>query len=164
MIRNTASMLAAVTLIAAVPPIQAPQVFRSGASGVIVNVSVLDGRRAVAGLTRADFELRDSGVLQSITDASLESLPLDVTFTIDLSGSISPAQQDQLRGAMQQVAVTLRPEDRYRLLSFTRRVREYFGWSAPTTTFDLTAAEPGPSVNTINTALLDAAALTILTR
>ena len=48
----------------------------------------MDGNRPVRGLTAADFELRDDGVVQQITDVSYETLPINVISVLDLSGSV----------------------------------------------------------------------------
>jgi tetratricopeptide (TPR) repeat protein len=59
--------------------------FRAGVSGVIVDVSVFDGRRPVTGLTAADFEVLDDGVPQSATAVQVETIPLDVTLVLDIA-------------------------------------------------------------------------------
>src|SRR3972149_5772932 len=54
--------------LAAIHAIQDPPPrFRSGTESVSVDVLVLDGNRPVAGLSTSAFDLRDSGVRQSIT-------------------------------------------------------------------------------------------------
>ena len=61
---------AALSLLALVPPgallADFLQTFSSRTVGVRVDVLVTHGRMPVGGLTAADFELRDNGVLQSI--------------------------------------------------------------------------------------------------
>lgn len=140
-----------------------PQVFRSTTDGVIIDVAVLDGRKPIAGLVKNDFELRDNGVLQTVLDASSEPLPLDVTFTIDVSGSVSPVQRAQQRQAIQDVVATLVPSDRYRLLTFSTRAHEGVAWSTPATAVALAAMDVPPDMKSPCTALFDAAALTVLT-
>jgi VWFA-related protein len=58
--------------------------FSARTSMVAVDVSVTAGRRPVAGLSAADFELRDNGVLQSVESVSIEAMPLDVSVVLDL--------------------------------------------------------------------------------
>ena len=48
------------------PPPQSGQTFRTAADVVMVDVSVKQGNKPVAGLAVKDFELRDNGVLQRI--------------------------------------------------------------------------------------------------
>ena len=46
-------------------------------------------RRPVTGLKAADFELLDNGVPQEITEVAYERLPIDVTFLLDVSASVT---------------------------------------------------------------------------
>jgi VWFA-related protein len=98
-------------------------VFRAATDLVSVGVSVTKGRTPVAGLTAADFVLLDNGVRQEIEAMSIETLPIDVTFVLDLSGSTASSLKafktsvDRMRGM-------LRPTDRLRLVTFADRVRE----------------------------------------
>jgi len=62
--------IAAATLLLA-PTLGAQQVFRAGTQAVLVDVLVTDRNRPVAGLTTADFELRDNGVRQTIDSVSI---------------------------------------------------------------------------------------------
>src|SRR5215471_17354195 len=64
--------------------------FRAFTDVVSVDVSVKNGRVPVGGLTPADFELRDNGVVQAIDAVSIETVPIDVTLIVDLSGSVVP--------------------------------------------------------------------------
>ena len=59
--------------------------FRGTAAGVVLDVSVFDGRRPVTGLTASNFEVLDDGVPQVATAATVESIPLDVTIVIDVT-------------------------------------------------------------------------------
>ena len=71
-------------------PAQDPApVFRAGADLVTVEASVRRDRRAVVGLTAADFELLDNGVAQEISDVTYEKLPIDVTVVLDVSSSVT---------------------------------------------------------------------------
>src|SRR5262249_49623493 len=118
----------------------------------------------VPGLTRTDFELRDKGVLQEVLDVSRDRLPLDITFTLDVSGSVTPEQHEELVRAIRQVAATLQPIDRYRVVTFNRRAREVVGWSTLATPIDLADAAPAPNINDLDTSVFDATALSLLTR
>jgi hypothetical protein len=103
-------------------------VFRLTTSGVAVDVSVTDGRRAVAGLGTADFELLDNGVPQVITAAALEFIPIDVTLVVDTSASLTGALLAQFKQDVVAIGGMLRAEDRIRLITFATRGADAFGW------------------------------------
>jgi VWFA-related protein len=147
-----ASIVAALALGA---PTLAQQVFRSGVEGVAVSVSVRDGKRPVPNLTARDFKLRDNGVYQTIRDLSVETLPLDLTLTLDVSGSITRPQLDRIERAERQILSGLHPTDRCRILTFTNRTVERAPM-APATPV-LPPLESGGS-----TALYDATAQTLI--
>src|SRR5947207_1349425 len=121
-----------VAALALAVPIAAQQVFRSGVEGVVVSVWVSDGRRPVPNLTARDFQLRDNGVYQVVRDASVETLPLDLTLTLDVSGSIQRPQLDRIERAERQVVNALHPTDRCRILTFTTRTVERAPMAAAT--------------------------------
>jgi VWFA-related protein len=114
-----AVVLGATSLIAAQRP-----VFRSAIDSVTVDVSVRHDNRPVADLTAADFEVRDSGVVQTIDDVSREALPIDVTLVVDLSGSVEGPLFASLRRGMAAVNARLAPGDRARVVTFNEHVRE----------------------------------------
>ena len=66
----------------------AQQTFRSGADGVRVDVHVQVGKKPVAGLTAADFDVRDSGVRQDVQALAIEDVPLSLVLALDVSGSV----------------------------------------------------------------------------
>lgn len=101
-------------------------VFRSGVDGVTVVVSVYRGKQPVAGLTSADFELRDNGVPQQITSISAEKVPLDLTLLLDLSSSVDGPQLERLKTAVLDTAALLLPDDRIRLVAISQVLREVF--------------------------------------
>lgn len=104
------------------PPQPPVSVFRAAADAVSVDVSVQRDRRPVADLKASDFEVRDNGVAQEITDVTYERLPIDVTLLLDVSASVTGNVLDELRRALRQVRADLRPEDRLRLITFNMRV------------------------------------------
>lgn len=64
----------------------------------------------------------------------------DLTFVMDISGSMSGGKMEQARTALRQALSDLRPTDRFRLIAFSSGVREFReGWS-PVTPAMLTAA------------------------
>ncbi|MFQ5702427.1 MAG: VIT domain-containing protein [Gemmatimonadales bacterium] len=56
--------------------------------------------------------------------------PRDITVVVDVSGSMSGEKIDQARAALLQLLSSLQPEDRFRLIGFSNRVRSYHSdWS-----------------------------------
>jgi VWFA-related protein len=115
-----AAIVLAVSSLAA-PAAQTPQ-FRSRTAAVRVDALVTDGRRPIAGLTARDFELRDNGVVQTITDVQHETLPLDIICALDVSGSVEGPPLDHLKRAYRSVIGALEKDDRAALLTFSHRV------------------------------------------
>src|ERR1017187_8079348 len=62
--------------------------FRSAGEPVGGDVAVHDGNKPVTGLMAADFELRDNGVVQTISNLSYATVPIDGRMLVDLSSSI----------------------------------------------------------------------------
>jgi Ca-activated chloride channel homolog len=114
------------------------QVFRSGALGVRVDVSVTDGRNPVGGLQPADFELRDAGVLQRIESARIEDVPLSVLLALDVSQSVEGERLAALKDAARAAVAALKPDDRASLIVFNYAVRQLTPWGA--TNAQLTSA------------------------
>lgn len=115
--------------------LQARPLFRATTSVVSVDAAVLNGRRPVEGLTVADFEVRDNGVVQTIDSVSLDGLPLDVTVVLDLrdiaysvhiSGRSTAVQDATSQGVADtaQLSAVLGPDDRLRIVTATRDVAE----------------------------------------
>lgn len=92
--------------------------FTSGVDVVRVDTLVTSGGRLVRGLKAADFELRDDGVLQEITDVAYESLPLNVIVALDLSGSVAGQPLMQLKDGLLALIGALGTSDRAALVSF----------------------------------------------
>lgn len=92
--------------------------FRAGVSLVRVNVLATDRGRPIAGLTDADFELRDNGVLQHIETVYGEAEPLDVLLAFDRSGSMAGETLGRLGDAALAVLQQLEPDDRAGLVTF----------------------------------------------
>jgi len=108
----------------AVPPAAAQtRRFRSTVAAVRVDVLVTDGRRPVGGLTAGNFELRDNGILQRITDVHFETLPLNVICVLDTSGSVSGRPLAQLKEGVSAVIDALAAGDRAALVTFSNRLQ-----------------------------------------
>lgn len=113
------------------------QVFRSRVDGVRIDVSVKSGNRPVAGLTAADFELRDNGVTQEISTVDTEQLPVDLTLLLDLSSSVDGTTLQRLKTAVRDTAALLKPGDRVRLIAVSQVLREVFRLQARDETMPL---------------------------
>jgi VWFA-related protein len=98
------------------------QTFRSGVDVVRVDALVTEGHKPIAGLSAADFELRDNGVVQSVDAAALQSLPLSLIFVLDVSGSVSGENMRHLRDGVDVILDGLRAGDRAGLVTFSHRV------------------------------------------
>lgn len=118
--RHAACAFALATLLPL--PGSAQQTFKSGVDVVRVDALVTDGRRPIAGLTAADFELRDNGVTQAIDSAQLGTLPLSVIFVLDVSGSVAGQKMWNLNAAVDLFLKGLGDSDRAALVTFSHRV------------------------------------------
>ena len=108
-----------------------PARFRSGASMVAVNVTVVDGRRLVGGLNRSDFEIYEDGVQQQVQFFESRSVPLDVILLLDTSSSMSDKMEvvhQAARGFMKM----LRPGDRGAVVAFADSVNVVQGLTTDT--------------------------------
>lgn len=111
-------------VIAATPAGAQRGVFRSTVDSVVVDVSVRQRGESVTGLAAADFRITDNGVPQVIVDLSRETLPVDVTLVVDLSGSLTGPLVESLKRAIDAVAGRLRPTDRAGVIVFDQHIRE----------------------------------------
>lgn len=96
--------------------------FRTWVDVVTLDAWVHDGGRPLAGLTAADFEVRDNGVPQQVqalgtTDSA------HVIVGLDLSGSVDGETLDRLRGGVRAVTAQLTSRDRLSLFTFGAEVR-----------------------------------------
>ncbi len=101
--------------------------FRSSVDVVSVPVSVTERNRPVAGLSAADFELLDNNVAQDVTLAAVDTLPTDVTFLVDTSGSVNGTALERIKSDVQAMSNLMQPNDRVRLVSFARDAVDVFG-------------------------------------
>jgi Ca-activated chloride channel family protein len=87
---------------------------------------LLGDRAAITVLTHA--QRRDSGfamITVSPPRTHEAPSPRDVTFVVDVSGSMSGRKIEQARAAGRELLGTLRPEDRFRLISFSNDVQDF---------------------------------------
>jgi Ca-activated chloride channel family protein len=96
--------------------------FRSNADAVRVDVQVRQRGRPVTGLTAADFELRDSNILQQIEAVAIEDVPVTLFLALDTSSSVQGPMLDQLKAAARAAVAALRGDDTAALLTFSQRI------------------------------------------
>lgn len=139
-LRSAVSVLACVML-TGVPdarqaPPQQPQ-FEAAADLVEVEVSVRSAGQPVSGLTSADFQLTDNGVVQAIESLEIGSLPVDVSLLVDTSGATNGARNDPRPASRVRTAIAndvrliramLRPGDRLRLVTVDTYARQVVGF------------------------------------
>lgn len=125
----TRASVAAAVLLAGMTS-AAQQLFRVGVDAVRVDVLVRDGDRVVQGLTAADFELRDSGVLQRIDTVSFEETPLSVLLALDTSRSVAGEPLHHLKQAAAAAATSLHARDRAAVLTFSQEIDLAADWTA----------------------------------
>ena len=115
--------------------------FKTGVDAVQVDVAVTRGGRSVTGLAAADFNLRDSGVLQHIDAIALENVPLHLVLALDTSSSVRGEPLMRLKEAARAAAASLRPDDRVALLTFSHVIERRLGFSADTESLDHAIAD-----------------------
>lgn len=96
--------------------------FSSHAVGVRVDVLVTEGQKPVAGLTAADFDLRDNGVLQTIQVVDRSEVPVNAVLALDTSASVAGKRLTDLVAASEALLDGLTPIDRAALTTFSHAV------------------------------------------
>ena len=120
-VRGGGIVAAAVWLLSAASAAQQP-VFSSSTLGVRVDVQVTRGNAPVHGLTKADFELRDEGVRQTIDVIDAADVPVNAVLALDVSASTTGQRLADLTGASQALLDGLKPPDRAALETFNHAV------------------------------------------
>jgi Ca-activated chloride channel family protein len=122
---------------------QAPAVFRSGASLVALNVTVMDSsRRFVPGLRAEDFAVYEDGVQQAVQFFEASDVPIDLILLLDASSSMRdkmPVVHEAALGFLH----TLRDGDRGAVVTFNDSVS-----IAQTLTGDRSALEAAVTATT----------------
>ncbi len=130
MSRVLVSIIVALALGAVSPqtPPQQPQrpTFYGNTALVTVEVSVLSGNKLVRDLAAGDFQIFDNKVAQKVEVLDVESLPVDLTLVVDVSGSVKP-MIEELQLYTREIAAALRVDDRYRLLTFSSEINDRVG-------------------------------------
>lgn len=132
----------ALALLASAAPsaAQAPPVFSARVETVYVDAFVTKDGVAVRGLTAADFELKDNGVVQRVELVTSDSLPLLAVLAFDASASVAGPKLAALQAAGGAFLDSLKPADEAALIEFNEEVR----W----------ASEPTPAKDRVKTSLL----------
>lgn len=112
-----------VLMVVATAALPGAQHFTSRALAVRVDVLVTKGSQLVGGPSARDFEVRDEGVVQTISQVDLEQIPLNLILVFDTSGSVAGDRMRSLLEAGNAVVEGLRDRDRVAVLSFSTRVR-----------------------------------------
>src|SRR5436309_2309275 len=128
--RQCSAPLATIATVLLLCPLAAQQssppqqpTFRAGTRTVPIYASVTDEiGRFVLDLTRDDFELRDDGRIQPITQFTLDVQPLTAIVLLDGSSSMVKAL-DTVVTAADHFVVRLMPGDRARVGSFSSEIR-----------------------------------------
>ena len=114
-------------------PEQPPQTFRTRTDLIHVDVSVRENGRAVTGLRAEDFVVTDNGERQRIDSVEATAVPIDLTLVVDFSGNprglwvpneSSAAALAKLAADVQEIAGSLRSDDRVRLIAIDTRVQQ----------------------------------------
>jgi VWFA-related protein len=101
---------------------QVPE-FRVAVEAAYVDVFVSRGDEPVEGLTAADFELRDEGVVRPVELVAADVLPAQVLLVFDASSSLTGERRTALRRAGERLLAALRPNDEAGLLAFSTEIR-----------------------------------------
>ena len=136
-----ASLVAAWVIVAAAN--QQQSVFKTGVDVVFIDVAVTNHRVPVRDLVSKDFSLTDNGVTQDLEAVSVESMPIDVTLLVDVSGSVESGVLQGLKRAVDDTAQALGARDRVRLLTFSHEIRQLFPYRAGGATANLEMLSAG---------------------
>lgn len=115
--RHLAIAGAVVLLMTTETTAQAPT-FRTRVESVRLDLLVTDADRPITGLTAGDFDIEDSGVRQTVDYVSVDTIPINLVLTLDMSESVAGTALEQLRQASKNVLGGLRSGDQAALLTF----------------------------------------------
>jgi VWFA-related protein len=100
----------------------APPVFGVSVDAVKLDVTVKRAGRAVMGLTAADFEVRDDGVVQEVELVAAEDRTLHAVLVLDTSSSVAGARLASLQAAASAFVAGLAPQDAASVIVFSHRI------------------------------------------
>ena len=145
----------------AAAPESGDAVFRSGVALVRVDAQVVQGKRAIEGLTKGDFQVFDEDRIQPVEYFGREAEPLWIVLLLDVSGSMHK-RLDEMAAAARQALRTLGPEDRVSVIFFGRLTHVALDFTAnpqdaaPVIGQGRTAKQVGAGTN-INPSVIEAA-------
>jgi Ca-activated chloride channel family protein len=118
------------------PARQQPQAtFKSGVEVVTVSVAVRDDEgKVIHNLTKADFEVFDSGFKKEIRDFYVGDSPISLAILLDISGSMAVGgNMDRAREAVAVATMNLRKDtDEAAMFTFDSELREVVGFTKDT--------------------------------
>jgi len=117
-------VIALAGLLLALAPVAPPEppVFSSATEAVYVDVFVTSHGLPVTGLSAADFEVKDDGILQEPRLVSLETLRLTPVLVFDTSGSLEGENLEHLRSAGHAFVDGLRTDEPAALVTFSHEI------------------------------------------
>ena len=110
--------------------------FRAGVQVVTLDVLVREGNVPVGGLTPMDFDVTDNGVPQTVESVSIDTLPIDLSVVMDVSGSVQDMLA-QLKKDANEARLMLRPDDQIRVVVFTDAVTQVSPFQPPSSELSL---------------------------
>jgi VWFA-related protein len=122
-VTRAAAVLALALAAASASAQQQPLSFPSGVNTVELDVSVTRDNRPAAGLATGDFEVKDSGVLQTVELVERSRARVHAVLLLDTSDSVAGEKLDRLTHAARAFVEGLAPDDAVTLLAFSYRVR-----------------------------------------
>jgi VWFA-related protein len=109
--------------------------FKSGVEVVTVSISVRDDNgKVIQNLTKADFEVFDSGVRREIRDFFVGDSPISLALLLDISGSMAVGgNMERAREAVAVATMNLRSDsDEGALFTFDSELRQVVGFTTDT--------------------------------
>lgn len=147
---RTKAAVGLLLLVSATGGVRQPPVaqFRSDVEAVRVDVLVSQRGHPLVGLTAADFELFDNGVLQRVEILSVEVVPVNTIFVLDVSESVAGDPFTSLVRASRALVDALRPIDRAAILTFSHEITEQVALTDDRSRLVEALSRPTPGGNT----------------
>lgn len=141
------------------------KVFQSSTFPVIkyaVRVIGSDGR-TISGLGAGSFQVKENGVVQTITGLEFQNtnVPVDIALCLDTSGSISDTELTQINSSAGKFIDCFSSSDRGAIYKFSSNVKLIQGFSSDKDSLKnaINASPPERAVTSLNDAVYDAMAL-----